>query len=76
MPYFLARLAVLVILTVVLVVVNVPLLLALLIGFAAAGLATWPIGRMQRRAAARSRAAGSRVAGSQAADAQRKAPGP
>ncbi len=71
LPYFLARLAVLVILTVVLVVVDVPLLLALLIGFAAAGLATWPIGRMQRRAAARSRAAGSA-----AADAPPKAPGP
>ncbi|CAI7975575.1 conserved hypothetical protein [Frankia sp. Hr75.2] len=54
LPYFLIRLAVLVILTVVLIAVGVAPLLSVLIGFAAAGLLTWPLGRMQRRAAQRS----------------------
>ncbi|KPM51497.1 hypothetical protein ACG83_34130 [Frankia sp. R43] len=55
LPYFLGRLAVLVVLAVVLIVAGVNLVLALLIAFAVAGLLTWPLGRMQRRAAARSR---------------------
>ncbi|MCM3923317.1 hypothetical protein ND748_16825 [Frankia sp. AiPs1] len=58
LPYFLIRLAALVVITVVLAVVGVNLLLAVLIGFAVAGLLTWPLGRMQRRAAQRSAAAG------------------
>jgi MFS superfamily sulfate permease-like transporter len=57
LPYFLIRLAALVVITVVLAVVGVNLLLAVLIGFAVAGLLTWPLGRMQRRAAQRSAAA-------------------
>ncbi|MBE3203125.1 hypothetical protein IHE48_19535 [Frankia sp. CH37] len=58
LPYFLARLAVLVVLAVVLIVAGVNLVLALLIAFAVAGLLTWPLGRMQRRAADRSRDGG------------------
>ncbi len=57
LPYFLIRLAALVVLTVVLAVVGVNLLLSVLIGFAVAGLLTWPLGRMQRRAAQRAAAA-------------------
>ncbi|MCK9894276.1 DUF4229 domain-containing protein [Frankia sp. AgB32] len=53
LPYFLARLAALVVITVVLALVGVNLLLAVLIGFVVAGLLTWPLGRMQRRAAQR-----------------------
>jgi Flp pilus assembly protein TadB len=53
LPYFLARLAALVVITVVLALVGVNLVLALLLGFAVAGLLTWPLGRMQRRAARR-----------------------
>ncbi|MCK9925683.1 hypothetical protein MXD62_00620 [Frankia sp. Mgl5] len=56
LPYFLIRLAVLVILSVVLIAVGVAPLLGILIGFAVAGLLTWPLGRMQRRAAQRSAA--------------------
>lgn len=57
LPYFLIRLAALVVITVVLAVVGVNLLLSVLIGFAVAGLLTWPLGRMQRRAAQRAAAA-------------------
>ncbi|WP_243407925.1 DUF4229 domain-containing protein, partial [Frankia canadensis] len=53
LPYFLVRLAVLVVITVVLALVGVNLLLAVLLGFVVAGLLTWPLGRMQRRAARR-----------------------
>lgn len=53
LPYFLARLAVLVVITVVLALVGVNLILSLLIAFAVAGVLTWPLGRMQRRAAQR-----------------------
>lgn len=59
LPYFLARLAALVILTVILVVAGVAPLLALLIGFVVAGLLTWPLGRLQRRAAEKSRPGGT-----------------
>ncbi len=62
LPYFLIRLAALVVITVVLAVVGVNLLLAVLIGFVVAGLLTWPLGRMQRRAAQRA-AAGRDAAG-------------
>ncbi len=54
LPYFLARLLVLVGITVVLALVGVNLVLSVLIGFVVAGLLTWPLGRMQRRAAQRS----------------------
>ncbi|CAO5230852.1 DUF4229 domain-containing protein [Frankia sp. AgKG'84/4] len=54
LPYFLARLLVLVAITVVLALVGVNLVLSVLIGFVVAGLLTWPLGRMQRRAAQRS----------------------
>ncbi|CAO5176175.1 DUF4229 domain-containing protein [Frankia sp. AiPs1] len=54
LPYFVARLAVLVVVTVVLAVTGVNVVLAVLIGFVVAGLLTWPLGRMQRRAAQRS----------------------
>jgi hypothetical protein len=57
LPYFLARLAALVVVTVVLGLLGLHVLLAVLIGFIVAGLLTWPLGRMQRRAAARSAAA-------------------
>ncbi|SNQ50507.1 conserved hypothetical protein [Frankia canadensis] len=41
------------VITVVLALVGVNLLLAVLLGFVVAGLLTWPLGRMQRRAARR-----------------------
>ncbi|MCK9874779.1 hypothetical protein MXD59_03095 [Frankia sp. Ag45/Mut15] len=55
LPYFVARLAVLVLVTVVLALMGVSVLLAVLIGFVVAGLLTWPLGRLQRRAARRDR---------------------
>lgn len=56
LPYFAARLGVFAVLTVVLLVVGVAPLLAVLVGLAVAGFLTWPLGRMQRRAAARATA--------------------
>jgi Flp pilus assembly protein TadB len=53
LPYFAARLAAFVALAVVLIVVGISPLFAILLGLAAAGLLTWPLGRMQRRAAQR-----------------------
>ncbi|KDA44913.1 hypothetical protein [Frankia sp. BMG5.23] len=53
LPYFLIRVAALAVITVILVAVGLNLLMALLVGFAVAGLLTWPLGRMQRRAAQR-----------------------
>ena len=63
LPYFLARIGVFAVLTVVFLLVGFGLFLSVVLGFAAAGILTWPIGRMQRRAAEQAAAAGRSGAG-------------
>ncbi len=53
LPYFAARIAVLVMVLVVLLILGVNPVLALLSGLVIAGVLTYPLGRMQRRAAER-----------------------
>jgi hypothetical protein len=53
LPYFAARFAVFVVIAVVLIVLGVAPLFAVVFGLASAGVLTWPLGRMQRRAARR-----------------------
>ena len=53
LPYFLIRIAVFLVLTVVLMAVGFYVIWALLIGMAAAAVVTWPIARIQKRVARR-----------------------
>ncbi|OHV41699.1 MULTISPECIES: hypothetical protein [Pseudofrankia] len=53
LPYFLIRIAVFAVITVVLILVGFYVLWALLIGMIAASVVTWPIARIQKRVAHR-----------------------
>ncbi|MBX6389689.1 MAG: hypothetical protein IRZ08_11955 [Frankia sp.] len=55
LPYFLARFAVFIVLTFTLLLVGLSWLPAVLAGMVAAGVLTYPLARMQRRAAERNR---------------------
>jgi len=56
LPYFLIRIAVFLVLTVVLILVGFYVLWALLIGMIAASVVTWPIARIQKRVSRRNQA--------------------
>ncbi|OHV49361.1 hypothetical protein [Pseudofrankia sp. BMG5.36] len=53
LPYFLIRIAVFAVITVILILVGFYVLWALLIGMIAASVVTWPIARIQKRVARR-----------------------
>jgi hypothetical protein len=53
LPYFLIRIAVFLVLTVVLIAIGFYVMWALLIGMAAAAIVTWPIARIQKRVSRR-----------------------
>jgi len=53
LPYFAARIAVFAVAVVVLVIVGLAPVLAVLLGLTVAGVLTYPLGRMQKRAARR-----------------------
>ncbi|ONH29923.1 hypothetical protein BL253_15370 [Pseudofrankia asymbiotica] len=62
LPYFLIRIAVFAVITVVLILVGFYVLWALLIGMIAASVVTWPIARIQKRVARRDPAGSARSA--------------
>jgi hypothetical protein len=62
LPYFLARIAVFIVISFVLLVAGLSVLLALLGGMVGAAVIAWPLARMQRRAARPSAEAGSTTA--------------